>query len=129
KAQRGEIIEEVLAEPSGAREPIKLVGSKPQMAKKLEHLFEPGRNQKAALAGKLGPEEFEARGLRVPTIEISLHHVELVEIGQQCACRRVHAATFTPSASRARKARGPSRSPGERTRFPILTLGMVHCAA
>ena len=117
KAQAGEIIDEVFAEPSGAREPIKLFGSKPQMAKKLEHLFEPGRNQKAALAGKLAHEEFKARGLGLATIQIGLHHVELVEIGQQCACRRVHAATFTHRACRARKARGPSRSPGERTRF------------
>jgi len=51
KAQGGEIIDEVFAEPSGAREPIKLFGSKPQVGEKREHLFEPGRDQKAPLAG------------------------------------------------------------------------------
>src|SRR5262245_24019427 len=116
KAQIGEIIDEVFAEPPGARQPNKLFGSKAQMAKKLEHLFEPGRNQKAALARKLAHEEFEARGLGLTAIEIGLHHVELVEIGQQCACRRVHAATFAHDTSR-KEARGPSRSPGERTRL------------
>src|SRR5262249_61196261 len=94
KPQAGEIIDQVLAEPSGSREPIKLLRSKAQVREKLEHLFEPGRKQKAALAGKLAHEEFEARGLGLTTIEIGLHHVELVEIGQQCACRRIHAATF-----------------------------------
>src|SRR5262249_18558216 len=103
--QAGEIIDEVFAEPPGARQPIKLFGSKAQLGEKLEHLFEPGRNQKAALARKLAHEEFEARGLGLTAIEIGLHHVELVEIGQQCACRRVHAATFAHDACRASKAR------------------------
>src|SRR5262249_38182459 len=54
-------------------------------------------------------EEFEARGLGLAPIQISLHHVELVEIGQQCACRRVHAATFTHDACRARSTRAAHR--------------------
>src|SRR5262249_49572977 len=58
---------------------------------------------KAALAWKLAHEEFEARALGLATIEIGLQHIELVEIGQQCACRRVHAATFAHDASRARR--------------------------
>jgi hypothetical protein len=91
------------------------------MAKKLEHLFEPGRDQKAALAGKLAHEKFKARGLGLAPIQIGLHHVELIEIGQQCACRRVHAATFTHSACRAEEGARPIAIARRANAVPILT--------
>ncbi len=98
EAHRGEIIEEVLAEPAGVLEPIELLGGKAQLLEEREHLLEAGRNQEAPIARKLAHEELENRGFGLATIQVCLHHVELVEIGQQRACRRIHAATLADNA-------------------------------
>ena len=98
EAQLGEMIEEVFPKPAGVREPIELLAGKAQLLEKPEHLLEPGRNQKAPVARKLAHEELEDRGFGLTTIQVRLHHVELIEIGQQHACRRIHAATFTENA-------------------------------
>ena len=98
EAQVGEMIEEVFPEPAGVPEPIELLAGKAQLLEEPEHLLEPGRNQKASVARKLAHEELEDRGFGLTTIQVRLHHVELIEIGQQHACRRIHAATFTENA-------------------------------
>src|SRR5262249_56530379 len=98
EAHVGEIIEEILTEAASVPEPIEFLGGNAQFSEKREHLLESGRNQKAAVARKLAHKELEHRGFGLTTIQICLHHVELVEIGQQHACRRIHAATFPQNA-------------------------------
>ena len=121
--QAGEIIDQVFAEAAAAREPLELLGRKAQLGEKIQHLLEAGRDQKAALARELAHEELEDRGFCLATIQVGLHHVELIEIGQQRACRRIHAATFAENTPRAHR----DRLEGEFDR--ILTSTAVNWTA
>jgi len=83
EAQIGQIIQEILAEAPGADQPFELVRQRPQVLQELQRLREPGGHQEAAPGGQPAYEEFEHRLLGHAAVEISLHHVELVEVGQQ----------------------------------------------
>ena len=89
EAQGGKIVEHPLSEAAAAFEPGDVLLRKTQRFEKIERLLEPGRHQEAPPRRQLAHEELEHRGLALVMIEIGLHHVELVEIGQQRAGRGV----------------------------------------
>src|SRR5271166_619063 len=59
-----------------------------KLLEEIERLLKAGREQESPPGGQLAHEELEHRGLRVAMIQVGLHHVELVKIGEQRAvCR------------------------------------------
>jgi hypothetical protein len=92
EAQRDEIIDHSLAEAATLGEPVDLVVREMQILQKLEHLLKPSGNEKAATRRQPPHEELEHRRSCLAMIQVGLHHVELVEIGEQRRRRVVHSA-------------------------------------
>ena len=90
EAERGKIIEQVVAETAGAFEPIDLGGGKPQRLQIIERIVEPGGEQKSAPRRQPAHEKLEYRLLVLSPIQIGLDHVEFVEIGEQRTGRGHH---------------------------------------
>ena len=82
EAEGGKIIEQVVAEASGAFEPVDVGGGELQRLEIIERVVEPGGEQEAAPRRQPPHEEFEHRLLVLAAIQIGLDHVEFVEIGE-----------------------------------------------
>ena len=85
EAKRGEIIEQVLAESPGALEPGDLRRVKAQILEEIERLLQSGGEEKTAAGRKVTEEKLKHSGVRRPGVQVRLHHVELVKVGQQRA--------------------------------------------
>ena len=90
EAQLRQMIEEAVSEASALPEPVELLGREAQAFEKIERLLEPDSDEEPALGRKLAHEELEHRGPPLPMIQVSLDHVELVEVGEERARSRVH---------------------------------------
>ena len=90
EAKAGEVVEQVVAKPSGAFEPVDLRGEKAQRLKIGEGIVQPGCQQKAAPFRQPPHEEFEYGLLVLATVQIGLDHVEFVEIGGERTGERRH---------------------------------------
>src|SRR5690242_20341465 len=90
EAEIAQIIEQVVVESPGAREPIDVGGREAQLLHKIERLLQPSGDQKTAPRRQTAHEQFEYRGFGVAMIQIGLDHVDLIEVGQQWAGCGVH---------------------------------------
>ena len=79
-------------------EPVELLRREAQALEEVERLLEPGRNEKPTPGRQLAHEEFEDRRLGFPMLQVGLDHVELVEVGEQWACGKIHGPPAAQSA-------------------------------
>src|SRR6202048_5547122 len=73
-----------------AADPFQVIARETQLLEEIERLFKPGVEQETAPRRQFAHEKLEYRGLRVSMIQVGLHHVELVEIGEQRAFAGIH---------------------------------------
>ncbi len=90
ETEAGELIEQVPLESVGAGKPVDLFGAEAEGFQEIERLFEAGGHQEAAARRQFADEELEHRGFGVAMIQIGLDHVEMIEVGEQRAGRRIH---------------------------------------
>jgi hypothetical protein len=90
EAELAQIIEQVVAEPAGASEPVDLRGREAGVFEKIERLLQSGGDEEAAAGRQRADEELEHRGFRLAMIQVGLHHVELVKVRQQRAWALTH---------------------------------------
>ena len=83
EAEAGEIVEQIRTEAPGRLEPGELLVGEAQPRQELEHGIEPRGHQELAPGWQGADEELEHRGLGLAMVQVSLDHVELIEIGQQ----------------------------------------------
>jgi len=69
-----------LLKASCAGEPIDLFRAETEIFEEIEHLFEAGCYQEAALRRQFAHKEFEDSSLRVAMIQVRLDHIELIKI-------------------------------------------------
>ena len=90
KAKIGEVSKHARAEPAGVFEPADFVCAEAQILEELKCLFKAGGHQESTPRGKPANEQLKDRRLSLAMGEISLNHIELIEIGKQRARTRVH---------------------------------------
>jgi hypothetical protein len=73
-------------------EPMDLFLRELQILKEVEGLLESCRHKEASASRKPTHEEFKYGGVRLAMIHVDLKHVELIQVSQQRACRRIHMA-------------------------------------
>jgi hypothetical protein len=89
EAEASQIDQHVLTEAPALGQPIQLGLGEAGSLQEPEGLLQSGRHQKAPGIGQLAHEELENRGLGHAGLQVGLHHVELVKIGQQQAGARI----------------------------------------
>ena len=92
EAQPREVVEEPVREPIVLPEPPDLFPRELQILKKIDGLLESRRHKEASASRKPTHKELEYGGVRLAMIQVGLKHVELIQISQQRACRRIHMA-------------------------------------
>src|ERR1700686_331371 len=83
KAGRAEIMEEVFAEPAGAFEPGNVGGRETEVRQIIERLLKSGGEQETAPLRQGADEQFEDGRSGIAMVQISLDHVDLIEVRQQ----------------------------------------------
>src|ERR1700738_2484977 len=73
-----------------AADPFQVIARETQLLEEIERLFKPGVEQETAPRRQFAHEKLEYRGLRVSMIQVGLHHVELVEVGEQRGFAGIH---------------------------------------
>ena len=91
-AKPRKVVEQCLAEASGLRQPVDVRRREAQVLQKGERLLQPGRHQESAASRQLAHEELEYRSPGIAMIQVGLHHVELIEVGEQRIRRLIHLA-------------------------------------
>src|SRR4029077_1144853 len=81
-----------LPEGPGLRRPIDARRREAQVLQKVERLLQPGRHQESAASRQLAHEELEYRNPGIAMIRVGLHHIELIEVGEQRIRRLIHLA-------------------------------------
>ena len=94
KAQACDVIDEAVSEPLASQQPVDLVIGELQALEKVERLLEPRGHQEASARRKPAHEELEHGRIRLAMVQIGLEHVQLIQIGQQRACRGIHEANL-----------------------------------
>ena len=132
EAKLAQVVEQIPAEPAGGLEPFEFRRREAKVFEVVERLLEAGRKEKAAAGGQAADEEFENGGFRLAVIQVGLHHVDLIKVGQQCArALRIHRLSLVfgpePSANSARHRAGGNWRLFPRAgfhRFPPLSANM-----
>jgi hypothetical protein len=88
------MLQQPLPKSAAPRQPLDLLRREMQAFEKVQRLFEPSGDQKAAPGRKVANEKLENRGLRLAVIQVRLDHIELVEIGQQRTRGVIHSDTL-----------------------------------
>ena len=82
EAQRRKIVDQVRPEAPGAFEPFHLGRGNLQRFKELQRLLQPGGDQEAAPGRQIAGEQLKDRRVRRPPVQVGLHHVDLIQVGQ-----------------------------------------------
>ena len=90
EAQTREVIEESIRKPIVLPEPIDLFVRELQVLEKVERLLQSCRHEEASARWKPTHEELEYSRICLAMVQVRLKHVQLIQIGQQRACRRIH---------------------------------------
>ena len=111
EAELAQVVEQIPAELAGGLEPFEFRRREAKVFEVVERLLEAGRKEKAAAGGQAADEEFENGGFCLAMIQVGLHHVDLIKVGQQCArALRIHRLSLVfgpePSANSARHRAG-----------------------
>ena len=69
-------------ESPGAFEPFDLGRGNLQRFKELQRLLQPGGDQEAAPGRQIAGEQLENGRVRCSPVQIGLHHVDLIKVGQ-----------------------------------------------
>ena len=93
KAQAREVIEKPIRKPIVLPEPIDVFVRELQVLKKVEGLLQSSRHEEASASWKPTHEELEYSRIHLTMVQVRLKHVQLIQISQQRACRRIHVAS------------------------------------
>ena len=93
EAKTFKIAEEISGEAARPAQPVEIGGGKPHGFDELDCLRQTCCHQEAAPRRQLAAEELEHGRFRHAVLQVRLHHVELVEVGQQGIGEQVHAVS------------------------------------
>ena len=82
----------MIRKPIVLPEPVDLFARELQVLKKVEGLLQSCRHEEASACWKPTHEKLEYGRIRLAMVQVRLKHVQLIQIGQQRACRRIHVA-------------------------------------
>jgi hypothetical protein len=77
---------DVWLEAGRTSQPRDIVGGETQVFQVIQGLLQSRRDQKSAARRQGAAEQFEHGRAGIAMIQIGLDHIELVEVGEQCAC-------------------------------------------
>ena len=93
EAQARKVIEKPIRKPIVLPEPIDVVIRELQIFEKVEGLLQSSRHKETSASWKPTHEELEYSRVHLTMVQVRLKHVQLIQISQQRACRRIHVAS------------------------------------